>query len=137
MTDLPQIVPMLSYENVGAAADWLVRAFGFEESDRIDEGGEAVHVELRLGEGFVMLGKPGETYVSPARLRKECETAARMYDVPWVIDGVYVQVNDVDAHHERANAAGARVLSPPEDKHGERSYRVEDHEGHRWMFAQS
>jgi uncharacterized glyoxalase superfamily protein PhnB len=36
MPDFPQIVPMLSYEDVGAAADWLVRAFGFEEVERFD-----------------------------------------------------------------------------------------------------
>jgi uncharacterized glyoxalase superfamily protein PhnB len=54
--DLPQIVPMLSYEDVGGAAEWLVRAFGFEESDRTEHEGEVVHVELRLGRGAVMLG---------------------------------------------------------------------------------
>ena len=33
-------------------------------------------------------------------------------------------------------AAGARVLSEPEDSdHGDRIYRVEDLDGHRWMFA--
>src|SRR5215210_3975149 len=81
----PQIVPMLSYEDVGRAADWLVNAFGFEEADRIEHDGETVHVELRLGAGAVMLGKPGATYINPKRLREQCEAAAEMYSVPWVI----------------------------------------------------
>ena len=126
---------MVSYEDCAAAADWLVRTFGFEEEERIEESGEVTHVTLRAGDGVIFLGKPGETYVNPARLREQCEPAGRMYKVPWVIDGVYVQVWDVDAHYEHARAVGARILSEPEG-HGERrSYRVEDPEGHRWMFA--
>jgi PhnB protein len=133
----PQIVPMLSYEDVGAAADWLVRAFGFEEVERFDWEGEVGHVTLRLGSGMVMLGRPGASYVNPKRLREQCEAAAEMYSVPWVIDGVWVQVDDVEAHYERAQEAGATLLSEIENGHGERLYRVEDHAGHRWMFAQS
>jgi uncharacterized glyoxalase superfamily protein PhnB len=136
MADFPQIVPMLSYEDVGGAADWLVGAFGFEESDRIEHEGEVVHVELRLGSGAVMLGRPGESYVNPKRLREQCEAAAEMYSVPWVVDGVWARVDDVGTHFERAKAAGALVLSEIEAGPGGRLYRVEDHEGHRWMFAE-
>ena len=136
MTDFPRIVPMLSYEDVAAAADWLVRAFGLEESDRIEHEGEIVHVELRLGTGAVMLGRPGESYVNPRRLREQCEPAARMYAVPWVVDGVWAAVDDLDAHYERAREAGATLLSEIEDGPVGRLYRAEDPEGHRWMFAQ-
>lgn len=137
MTSFPQIAPMLSSEDVGATADWLVRAFGFEEAERFEDGGEVVHVTLRLGSGVVMLGKPGSSYVNPKRLREQCEAAAEMYAVPWVIDGVWVQVDDIDAHFDRALSAGARMLSEVEDGPDGRLYRVEDPEGHRWMFAQA
>ena len=137
MTEFPQIAPMLSYEDVGAAADWLVRAFGFEESERIEHEGEVVHVTLRLGTGVVMLGKPGESYVNPKRMREQSEAASRMYDVPWVVDGVWAAVDDLDSHYERAREAGATLLSAIEDGPFERRYRAEDPEGHRWMFAQS
>ena len=54
-----------------------------------------------------------------------------------MIDGVHVYVDDVDAHFERAKGSGATILSEPEDTpYGDRNYRVEDLEGHRWMFAQ-
>lgn len=53
---------------------------------------------------------------------------------PPVVDGVLVYVDRVDAHYERAQRAGARILSPPEDAPYVRLYRAEDPEGHRWMF---
>jgi uncharacterized glyoxalase superfamily protein PhnB len=58
-----------------------------------------------------------------------------MFAHPYIVDGVHVSVRDVDAHFERARAAGARILSAPETNEFQRQYRVEDLEGHRWMFA--
>ncbi len=49
---------------------------------------------------------------------------------------VFALVDDVEAHAERARAAGARVLGEPEDSPRGRLYRVEDPEGNRWMFEQ-
>src|SRR5215207_6264488 len=137
MSDFPEIVPIPSYEDVAGAADWLVRAFGFKEVERFDDEGEIVHVTLRLGTGVVMLGQPGDSYVNPRRLREQCDAAARMYSVPWVVDGVWVRVDDVDAHRERAREAGATLLGEIEDGPDGRLYRVEDPEGHRWMFAEN
>ena len=137
MSEFPQIAPMLSYEDVGGAADWLVRAFGFEERERIEHEGEVVHVELRLGTGVVMLGRPGDSYVNPKRLREQCEAAARMYEVPWVVDGVWAQVDDLERISSGRATAGATLLSEIEDGPVGRLYRVEDPEGHRWMFAQA
>jgi uncharacterized glyoxalase superfamily protein PhnB len=136
VSDFPRIAPMLSYEDVAGAADWLMEAFGLAEEERIEHEGEVVHVTLRLASGAVMLGKPGESYVNPRRLREESEAAARMYDVPWVVDGVWVGVDDLDAHHEQAIAAGAKMLSGIEAGAEGRRYRAEDPEGHRWMFEQ-
>ena len=47
-------------------------------------------------------------------------------------------MDDVDAHHARAVAAGANVIRPLEDSPdaGMRLYTAEDCEGHRWMFGQ-
>jgi uncharacterized glyoxalase superfamily protein PhnB len=135
---MPTVLPMLSYEDPGAAADWLVRAFGFTENFRYaEDDGTVSHVELQLGDGVVMLGYPGRDYESPKRHRESCEAARRWSDVPWVIDGVHVYVDDVDEHYRRAEEAGATMLSGLEDQpFGDRLYRVEDLEGHRWMFSQ-
>ena len=135
---MPSVVPMLSYEDVGAAADWLTSAFGFRERLRYAEpNGLVSHLELEVADGLVMLGNPGPEYQSPKRHRDECEHARRWCEAPFVVDGVHVYVEDVDTHFQRARIAGATILSEPEDTpFGDRHYRAEDVEGHRWMFAQ-
>ena len=69
MTD---VVPFIGYEDCGAAADWLVSAFGFEEVERFEEDGEVGHVTLRYGDSLVFLGHP-DGYVNPLHLREQCE----------------------------------------------------------------
>jgi uncharacterized glyoxalase superfamily protein PhnB len=66
-----------------------------------------------------------------------CEQARTWRQRPYVVDGVHVSVDDVDAHYAQARAAGATILSELEDNTGigQRQYRAEDLEGHRWMFA--
>jgi PhnB protein len=135
---VPAAIPMLSYEDVGAAIDWLAGAFGFRESgQRFDDGeGHVTHAELSLDGATVFLGWPGPEYRSPARHAQECEQAARWLDNPWVVDGVHVEVGDLDAHYQRAKAAGATILREPEDQPFGRLYSAADLEGHRWMFMQ-
>jgi uncharacterized glyoxalase superfamily protein PhnB len=133
------VIPMLAYEDAGAAVDWLVESFGFEELMRVpDDDGTIVHAELGTGDGKIMLATPSPDYVSPRRMRELSDEARKMYEVPYVVDGVLVEVDDVDAHFARAKAAGATILSEAEDvpEFGVRHYRVEDPEGHRWMFSQ-
>jgi uncharacterized glyoxalase superfamily protein PhnB len=53
-----------------------------------------------------------------------------------------VYVDDLDAHFERARAAGARIHEEPkttdygEEYWTDRGYECEDPEGHRWWFCQ-
>ena len=127
------VVPMIAYENGPAAMDWLVSAFGFSEVDRRVEDGRLTHGELDTGGGVVMLATPSINYRGPKKHREECQVARSWHDVPDIIDGVLVYVDDVAAHFERAKAAGATILSALDE--GNR-YRAEDVEGHRWMFIQ-
>jgi PhnB protein len=131
-------IPMISYEDVGAAVDWLGTAFGFRESGEryTDDEGHVTHAELELDGASVMLGWPGPEYRSPAHHAQNCEQAARWLSTPWVIDGVHVEVEDVDAHYERASAAGATILRELEEQPFGRLYAAADPEGHRWMFMQ-
>jgi uncharacterized glyoxalase superfamily protein PhnB len=49
---------------------------------------------------------------------------------------LFCQVEDVNAHFQRARDAGAVVMAEPEDQpYGFRVYRAMDLEGHRWLFA--
>jgi uncharacterized glyoxalase superfamily protein PhnB len=133
-----RIVPFIGYEDAAAAIEWLERAFGFVEdrSARYEEEGTITHAELDLGGAQIYLSTPSG-YANPLRMRSESELARKAYDNPWVIDGHFVQVDDVDAHCERARAAGATILRDPEEPGiGQRIYTAEDLEGHRWMFGQ-
>ena len=134
----PAVIPMLAYEDGPAAMDWLARAFGFRERARmLGENGRLSHGEMEAGEGVIMLATPSPHYHGPKRHREESEDARKWSEVPYIIDGVLVYVDDVAAHFERARAAGAIILSPVEEAGGGKRYRAEDLEGHRWMFMQS
>jgi PhnB protein len=135
----PTVVPMLSYEDPAAAIPWLERAFGFREQadQRITErDGRVTHAQLEVGDGLVMLANPTPRYQSPGHHRTACAQADSWLRAPFVIDGVLVHVPDVEAHRARAEAGGAKLLSEIEDGGPGRLYRVEDVEGHRWMFLE-
>jgi len=136
-TERPRIVPMIAYEHGAAAIDWLARAFGFRELDRMTESdGTISHAELDLEGGRIFLATPTPDYQSPKHHRENCAAAKKWSAVPWVIDGLSVRVEDVDAHFARAKAAGAPILSNLQDNPYGRMYRAEDLEGHRWMFIE-
>ena len=136
--ELPGVAPMLSYEDVGSAADWLCSAFGFEELSRFEDGGHVTHVNLAVGDGVVMAGWPGPRYQNPRRHRQTCDEAEHWLDNPFVVDGAYVRVEGIGAHFAQARQVGATILSEIEvdEAVGQRQYRAEDIEGHRWMFAE-
>lgn len=133
-----RIVPFLGYEDAAAAIGWLERAFGFTEDRdaRYEENGTITHAELDVGGATIYLSTPRD-YASPRRLRETSDLARRAYDNPWVVDGHFVEVDDLDAHYDRARSAGATILREPEDPGiGQRIYSAEDLDGHRWMFGQ-
>lgn len=130
------VVPMLAYADGPAAIEWLCRVFGFVEQRRIEDAGRVSHAELDTGHGIVMLATPSPAYEGPSRHRAHCARADAWLSVPWVVDGVLVHVDGVGPHFERVRRAGASMLSPLEDGPPGRRYRVEDLEGHRWMFME-
>lgn len=131
------VIPMLAYADGPAAMDWLVRVFGFTERTRmLDAGGRLAHGELAAGDGLIMLATPSPHYEGPKQHREHCERAARWSEVPYIVDGVLVLVDDVAAHFARAQREGARILSGLEAGPPAARYRAEDLEGHRWMFME-
>jgi uncharacterized glyoxalase superfamily protein PhnB len=116
----PEMIPTLCYHDARAAVEWLRQAFGFEVHAVHEEGGTVQHAELRWGSGMVMLGSVADEAYAGRRSR----------------DGVYVIVEDVDAHCSRARAAGAEiVLEPTDQPYGSRDYQARDREGHLWSFG--
>ena len=133
-----RIVPFIGYEDAASAIVWLERAFGFTEdrSARYEEGGTIGHAELGIGDARVYVSTP-DGYSNPLHVRESSELARRAYDNVWVIDGHFVEVEDVDAHCRRAREEGATILRDLEEPGiGFRIYTAEDPEGHRWMFGQ-
>ena len=128
---------MMSYRKGVEALEWLVAAFGFTELVRmITDEGRLEHAELAVGSGTIMLATPSPDYEGPALHRSHCEASARWQEVPYLVDGLLVLVDDVEAHRTRSRDHGANILTDVEStEHGKR-YRVEDLEGHRWMFVE-
>ena len=127
---------MLAYERGVEAMEWLARAFGFRETLRMLDGERLAQGAMDSGDGEVMLSSPTPAYEGPRRHRASCAAARRWSELPYIIDGVLVHVDNVDLHYARAVAAGALILSEIEYGGPGRRYRVEDCEGHRWMFLQ-
>jgi uncharacterized glyoxalase superfamily protein PhnB len=134
-----RLVPFLGYEDASAAIDWLCAAFGaVENADARQTGdGETIsHAELDLEGSTIFLSTP-TGYVSSKRHRESCETERAMHDNPWVIDGLWVEVSDIESHIARAREHGATIIRDLDEPGiGYRIYAAEDVEGHRWMFGQ-
>ncbi|HEX5139308.1 MAG TPA: VOC family protein [Dehalococcoidia bacterium] len=119
----------LAYKDPGAAIEWLKKAFGFEVSLLItDDDGKVVHSELSYGNGYIMAGGEWTDHIKAPSSVGGANTQT-----------VHVQLSeDIDAHCERARAAGARIAQEPEDQfYGDRTYRAFDSEGHMWTFGQT
>jgi uncharacterized glyoxalase superfamily protein PhnB len=115
------LYPCLRYRDPHAAIDFLCTAFGFERHVVYEDGGQIAHAELAYRGGMVMLG--GE---------KENDPFGAHAGMGWT----YVVVEDADAHHDRAKAAGAEIVRPLEDQdYGSRDYSARDPEGNLWSFG--
>jgi PhnB protein len=137
MTDYPAVIPMIAYEDGPKAMDWLAAAFGFKERMRmVTPEGRLSHGEMEAGDGLIMLATPSSDYQGPKQHREGCAQARKWSSVPYIIDGVLVYVPDVPAHFEHARRAGATILSDIDLDESAKRYRVEDLEGHRWMFME-
>ena len=107
------VIPVLGYEDVGEAVAWLCDTFGFAERWRAGSH----RAQLAVGDCAVAVTE-----------RRDGDGHAN----------VMVRVEDVDGHHERALARGARILQPPADHpYGERQYTAEDPGGHVWTFSET
>jgi uncharacterized glyoxalase superfamily protein PhnB len=115
------VFPTLKYDDAQAAIEFLTKAFGAERhAVYTGENGTVGHAELRFGNGLVMFGSA--TSELPATRGQGA--------------GIYVVVDDADAHHAQAHAAGAEVTREPYDTdYGSREYSARDPEGNAWHFG--
>ncbi|MEU8462925.1 VOC family protein [Streptomyces sp. NPDC029003] len=125
MAGVPTVFPTLLYRDAKAAIRLLTEAFGFTQL-AVYEGddGAVMHAELSYGGGAVMLGSKGR---GGAFDRAMADAGP---------SGVYVVVDDVDAHHRRAVEHGVEILMEPTDQeYGSRDYMARDGEGNVWSFG--
>ena len=121
--------PALFYKDPFAALDWLEAAFGFERTMLITEAdGSFGHSQMSFGDGYIMVGSEWSDFTAS----------------PSSVGGKNTQYNHVrledglDAHCERARAAGATIVREPVDEfYGDRVYMAKDPEGHVWSFSQT
>jgi len=125
----PSLASGISYRDPRAALRWLKAAFGFETMMVVEnEDGTIGHSEMRFGNGLVMVGREWDAH----------------HKSPASVEGVNTQSIHVqletglDAHCERARAAGAVITREPADQfYGDRIYAAVDPEGHVWTFGQT
>ncbi|MGO4459196.1 VOC family protein [Streptomyces sp. M-16] len=125
MAGVPTVFPTLLYRDAKSAIRQLTEAFGFTQV-AVYEGddGAVMHAELAYGNGAVMLGSKGRG----GAFDKAMEGAGP--------SGVYLVVDDVDAHHRRAVEHGVEILMGPTDQdYGSRDYMARDAEGNVWSFG--
>jgi len=120
------VIPVLVYEDIEAAHDFLVATFGFTSGGlHRTEDGTVVHGEVRIGDAAIWLHAVTEEH-QMATPRHSAVSHG----------GLVVIVEDVDAHYLRTQAAGAHIDRPPTDQdYGLREYGARDPENHRWWFS--
>jgi uncharacterized glyoxalase superfamily protein PhnB/quercetin dioxygenase-like cupin family protein len=123
-----EIHACLGYRDAKAAIRWLSEAFGFEARmvSPGEDGREIAHAELALGRAVLIVGS----------VRVDALRDVGPVDFARIPFSIYVAIDDVDAHCERARAAGAEIVREPNDtEYGSREYTARDLEGNVWSFG--
>jgi uncharacterized glyoxalase superfamily protein PhnB len=124
---IQRVVPYLFYADIDAALDFLDRAFGLPTREAYrNDSGTIEHAQAGEGDAIIAMG--------PSRVESGLVSPREMAAARHA--GIWVHVDDVDAHYERAKAAGAEVEKPPEDRGYGREYGARDTEGNHWWFCQ-
>jgi PhnB protein len=110
------VTPYLRVERVAGLLDFVKQAFGAVETVRATGSAGGLHAEVRIDDSMVMMG--GFAGID------EMPTALHLY------------VENADAVHQRAVAAGAVTLHGPVDQpYGDREASVRDPFGNQWYIA--
>jgi len=112
------VIPVLAYEDVEKAVEWLCTTFGFKERWR---GGNH-RAQVAIGSGAIALSRQP---VDDGPLHRPRHS-------------LMVRVEDAQVHYENSLRRGAKIIQSVTDfPYGERQYSVEDIGGHIWTFSQS
>ena len=128
-----EIIPNLRYADALGAIDFLCKAFGFERKAVYlseDDPKRVQHAQLVWEDRIVMVYSVNDTeFARAAKMKTVAEAGG-----PTI--GLYLIVEDVDAHAARARRAGAEIFLEPRDQpYGGRGYSARDPEGNVWSFG--
>lgn len=129
----PAIIPSLRYADAPAAIDFLCDAFGFTRHAVYADPEDASfihHAQLVRDGNMIMLSSERDSpYAEAAKMLTPKQAGGNT-------QATYVVLDDVDGHADRARAAGAEIIMPPEDQdYGGRVYSARDPEGYAWSFG--
>ncbi|MFZ4575628.1 MAG: VOC family protein [Phycisphaerales bacterium] len=128
----PGVRPHLVVSSVSAFVDFVVAAFGAKEvHERVSMPGDprVMHTEVEIGGSLFYLSDDFPEFTGGKHRNPKA-----VGSVPMVL---HHSVENCDAAVERAVAAGAKVLMPPQDQFwGDRYALVEDPCGYQWSFGQ-
>lgn len=121
------VITSLNLSDAPAALEFYKEAFGAEEDYRVapPPGDMIVHAQFRIGQTTF--------YASSEFPEMDAIGPLTTGSCPF---SLALRVSDVDAAYERAVAAGAEAVSPPENYFwGERTGTVKDPFGYRWSLS--
>jgi PhnB protein len=131
--------PYLLYEDLAATPEFLEKAFGFRkvEPRAVRDGHHRhTHVEMELADGSrIRMSQAGDGFRTRPAEGEGTVVLPRSTGRGAVV--IQIHVDDIDAHFDRAKAAGATIVRPLEESHGDRVYVADDPEGQRWHFVES
>jgi len=121
------VFPMLVCKSPEAEMTFCAAAFGaVEHVRRPGADGSALHIAMRINDAFL---------VAQAEFPEVVTSRAPALDGSSPVP-IFIYVRDVDDVVERAVAAGARIVLPPQDQFwGDRTARLVDPSGHVWTVA--
>ena len=122
----PRLFPTLRCHDADRMIRWLIDVFGFTEHAVYREGDVVLHAELAFGSSILMLGQHRDDDYGKLVGKPEGRRT----------DSLYMAVNDPDALHEKAKAAGAVIEREPADPpYGSREFSCRDPESNLWSFG--
>ena len=119
------VIPALAFKGADAAIKWYVKVFDAKEKMRFDNPDKTIaHAEITIGGDVVMLAEENPQYNSSPKTLKGNSVNLCIY------------VPNVDAVIKKAIDNGAKLVMRAEDQfYGDRSGRIEDPFGYRWIIS--
>jgi uncharacterized glyoxalase superfamily protein PhnB len=122
-----QVIPMIYVDSVDEAREFYVEKLGFDhQMGMLGKDGSLDFCTVSLGGAKVMFVRPQEPIDGAA-----ATTAKRTVEI-------YIEVTDVDAHHERLRKNKVKITNPLTDQWwGDRNFAVTDLYGYQIWFYQT